>query len=254
MRFRAPRNAESSKIDRNRKGLPEGHFAGFHSPGFYPKLFFFGTFSSSFSYSAYSQEGCRCTLRLCPGVGNLRVLQVIDSARQSVIPTRYIDASSVNTATHQAHSVRRVVPHHSRNPGRSPSKPANDDGSRMTRQPVQDPTFPGFGRRPHAQSPHTHRHSSSAPSAQQPQSMDAHRLSKCFFSTHVPPRTGKKQGLRASPSLPRFELPASLLAFQSVSHTNGSGEESQCLERDFYTVRYPLPTYIPPLRTTTLQS
>lgn len=89
----------------------------------------------------------------------------------------------------------------------------------MTRLPVQDPTFAGFGRRPHAQSTHTHRHSSSGPSAQQPPSMDAHRLSKCFFSTHVPPRTGEEQGLRASPSLPRLELPASLLALHSVSQS-----------------------------------
>lgn len=42
MRFRAPRNTESSKVvDRNRKVLPEGHLAGFHSPGYLSSFFWY---------------------------------------------------------------------------------------------------------------------------------------------------------------------------------------------------------------------
>lgn len=100
--------------------------------------------------------------------------------------------------------------------GGIPSQPANDDGSRMTRQPVQDTTLPGSGRRPHTHmhSTHTHRHSSSAPEAQQQaQSMDAHRLSKCLF---LHPRAtadwGRSKGLSDPHQVRGFEMPGFLSA------------------------------------------
>lgn len=72
--------------------------------------------------------------------------------------------------------------------------------------------------------------------------MDAHRLSKCFFSTHVPPRTGgRTEGLSESITSGGLSRLASSQGSQSGSHTNGSGEwrGSQCLERGPYTVRTP---------------